>query len=91
MSNIHPPDAVPRQIGRQTGEWFLRARAPVRAEVRDRFSWGVVDGRCHRMGMAPAPFTAYSSRRGYAVTAAELPAIPANAQPPADPPACTEN
>jgi len=55
------------------------------------FSWGVVDGRCHRMGMAPAPFTAYSSGRGYVVTAAELPPIPANAQPPADPPACTEN
>jgi hypothetical protein len=44
-----------------------------------------------RMGMAPAPFTAYSSGPGYVVTSAELPAIPANAQPPADPPACTEN
>jgi hypothetical protein len=55
------------------------------------FSWGVVDGRCHRMGMAPAPFTAYSSGPGYVVRAAELPAVPANAQSPADPPACTEN
>jgi hypothetical protein len=55
------------------------------------FSWGVVDGRCHRMGMAPAPFTAYSSGPGYVVTAAELPAVPANAQQPADPPACMEN
>ena len=52
------------------------------------FSWGVVDGQCHRMGMGPAPFTTYSSGRGYVVKSAPLPAVPANAQGPGEPPAC---
>ncbi|GAA0360486.1 hypothetical protein NE235_21470 [Actinoallomurus spadix] len=55
------------------------------------FSWGAVDGRCVRMGLAPAPFTAYASGRGYRVEHAELPAIPEGAEPPVDPPACTRN
>lgn len=54
------------------------------------FSWGVVDGRCHRMGMAPAPFTTYASGKGYTVRAAALPAIAADVLPPVDPPACTD-
>lgn len=52
------------------------------------FSWGVVDGRCVRMGLAPAPFTTYKSGKGYRVRAAELPAITGDVQPPVDPPAC---
>jgi hypothetical protein len=52
------------------------------------FSWGVVDGRCHRMGLAPAPFTSYASGPGYHVRSAELPAIPEDTEGPDDPPAC---
>lgn len=55
------------------------------------FSWGAVDGRCLRMGLAPAPFTTYASGRGYRVEHAGLPAIPEGAEPPVDPPACTQN
>ncbi|MCO6006856.1 hypothetical protein NE236_17865 [Actinoallomurus purpureus] len=54
------------------------------------FSWGAVDGRCLRMGLAPAPFTTYASGRGYTVEHAELPAFPPDFQPPADPPPCTQ-
>lgn len=53
------------------------------------FSWGAVDGRCHRMGMAPAPFTSYASGKGYTVRHAELPTVPVGTRPPDDPPACT--
>ncbi|WP_052593583.1 hypothetical protein [Luteipulveratus mongoliensis] len=53
------------------------------------FSWGVVDGRCHRMGMAPAPFTSYASGRGYQVKDAPLPYATGDVKPPADPPPCT--
>jgi hypothetical protein len=54
------------------------------------FSWGAIDGRCLRMGLAPAPFATYHSGPGYRVKAAALPAVPENVQPPADPPACDE-
>ncbi|MEV5750268.1 hypothetical protein AB0L00_20810 [Actinoallomurus sp. NPDC052308] len=54
------------------------------------FSWGAVDGRCLHMGLAPAPFTTYASGKGYRVRHAELPAVPDGAQPPVDPPPCTE-
>lgn len=54
------------------------------------FSWGVVDGRCHRVGLAPAPFTSYASGTGYQVKDAPLPYSPDDVKPPADPPACTE-
>jgi hypothetical protein len=53
------------------------------------FSWGVVDGRCHQMGMAPAPFTSYVSGKGYTVEHAELPVLPENVEGPADPEPCT--
>jgi hypothetical protein len=53
------------------------------------FSWGIVDGRCLRMGLAPAPFTTYVSGRGYTVRAADLPLIASDVRPPVDPPACT--
>jgi hypothetical protein len=55
------------------------------------FSWGVVDGRCHRMGMAPAPFTSYVSGKGYTVEHAEPPVPPADPEGPADPPPCAGN
>ncbi|GAA4623991.1 hypothetical protein GCM10023196_022490 [Actinoallomurus vinaceus] len=55
------------------------------------FSWGAVDGRCLRMGLAPAPFTTYDSGKGYTVKHAELPAVPKDAEPPADPPPCTQS
>jgi hypothetical protein len=54
------------------------------------FSWGAVDGRCLRMGMAPAPFTSYVSGKGYTVRHAELPVPPEDVQAPAEPPACTD-
>ena len=52
------------------------------------FSWGVVDGQCHRAGMAPAPFTSYASERGYVVKDAPLPQVQAGAKPPVEPGPC---
>ncbi|MGI8335866.1 hypothetical protein ACRYCC_38470 [Actinomadura scrupuli] len=65
--------------------------ADPRGHEHDRmgFSGGVVDGRCHRMGMAPAPFTSYVSGKGYTVKHADVPLPPEGAEGPADPPPCT--
>ncbi|KNX39247.1 hypothetical protein VV01_06290 [Luteipulveratus halotolerans] len=52
------------------------------------FSWGVVDGQCHRAGKAPAPFTSYASGPGYTVKDAPLPRVPAGAEPQVEPGPC---
>jgi hypothetical protein len=81
-------------IGEQDGtRMAFSVYADPRGHRYDRvgFSWGTVDGRCLRMGLAPAPFTTYASGKGYTVRHAELPAIPQDFEPPADPPPCTQN